>query len=94
MKSFIVVFPVVMFAAGCAASDQESEIPHQSQRSVTVSHDPSGQPFMEVNGGKIGVELSGYNPQKHSQLVETIYKDENGSSLSDIDFVTPSTEQQ
>ncbi len=99
MKRSTLVIPAAVLLAAWAASKQEARVPYQSQRTVqsqrtlTVSHDLSGNPFIGLNHGeRLGIDLNGYDPEKHSQFVQTFYKDKNGGIVADFDMVTPVAE--
>ena len=101
MKRLFIVLPSVLLFAGCAASDQEAKVPHKknrtvlSQSTVPVSHDENGNPFLQFDGERMGVDFDanlndGENP---TEFLMTKWKDQNGRIVVELDTVAPPTEQ-
>ena len=101
MKRFSIVLPSMLLLAGCAASEQEAKVPQKinrtvlSQSTVPVSYDENGNPFLQLNGEKMGLDFDanlqdGENP---SEFLVTRWKDQYGRIFDDLDTVAPHTKQ-
>ena len=89
----LVVFSGSVLAA-CGIADIILKVPDQKshtvldERTVPVSYDDSGRPFLRVDGEKIGVDMDAGLPHAEipSEVVMTKWKDQNGRM--GVDFHT------
>ena len=101
MKRFSIVLPSMLLLAGCAASEQEAKVPQKinrtvlSQSTVPVSYDENGNPFLQLNGEKMGLDFDAnlQDGESPTEFLMTQWKDQNGRIGVEFGTVAPPTEQ-
>lgn len=91
MARFLFALLSVLILVGCAVSRQQADIPQNaehtvvSQSMVTDSYDESGNPYITVNGEKIGVDFDGMKPARNTKFLVTELTDSNGKTVITVD---------
>lgn len=101
MKRLLFTLLGILFLVGCATPKPEAKVPHKksrtvvSQSTVPVSYDSNGNPFLQVNGERIGVDFDANlrDGENATEFLVTQSMDQNGSMLVEFDTVAPPAEQ-
>jgi hypothetical protein len=100
MKRLLFTFVSMLFLVGCATSKPEAKVPHKKSRTVVsqskapVSYDSNGNPFLQVNGERIGVDFDANlrDGETATEFLVTQSMDQNGRMLVEFDKVAPPAE--